>query len=102
MRMTFIVPGSTIFAEGGVWQPTYPGFNGSNATRTGYMIRKFLDETIDATQFRGEYDFKEFRYAEVLLILAEALYEKNGSISDADLDRTINVLRSRVNMPALS
>jgi len=102
MAMTFIVPGSSIFFEGGLMQPTYPGFSGSNATRTGYMIRKFLDETIDATQFRGEYDFKEFRYAEVLLILAEALYEKNGSISDADLNRTINVLRSRVNMPPLT
>ncbi|MDP9043035.1 MAG: RagB/SusD family nutrient uptake outer membrane protein, partial [Bacteroidota bacterium] len=78
------------------------GFSGSNATHTGYMIRKFLDETIDATQFKGAYDFKEFRYGEVLLILAEALYEQNGMISDADLDRTINVLRSRVNMPALT
>ena len=66
------------------------------------MIRKFLDETIEAATFPGQYDFKEFRYGEVLLILAEALYEKNGHISDADLDRTINVLRSRVNMPALT
>lgn len=102
MTMTFIVPGTEIFVEGGIWQPTFPGFTGTNATQTGYMIRKFLDETVDATTFRGQYDFKEFRYAEVLLILAEALYEHNGQISDADLDRTINVLRSRVNMPALT
>jgi starch-binding outer membrane protein, SusD/RagB family len=102
MSMTFIVPGSTIYFEGGLMQPTYPGFSGSNATRTGYMIRKFLDETDDATNKIAEYDFKEFRYAEVLLILAEALYEKNGSIADGDLDRTINVLRTRVNMPALT
>lgn len=102
MSMTFVVPGSEVFFEGGIMQPTYPGFSGSNATHTGYMIRKFLDETLDAAQFRGEYDFKEFRYAEVLLILAEALYEKNGSISDADLDRTINLIRDRVSMPALT
>lgn len=102
MRMTFIVPGSRVFFEGGVWQPTFPGFSGSNATRAGYMIRKFLDQTLDATQFRGEYDFKELRYGEVLLILAEALFEKNGAISDEDINRTINVLRSRVNMPALT
>jgi hypothetical protein len=38
----------------------------------------------------------------VLLILAEALYEQQGSISDQDLNRTINVVRSRVNMPALT
>ena len=102
MAMTFIVPGSQIFADGGAWATTYPGFLGTNATQTGYMTRKFLGETLEATQFQGYYDFKEFRYAEVLLILAEALYEKNGQISDADLDRTINVVRARVNMPPLS
>lgn len=102
MSMTFVVPGTSIFFEGGLWQPTFPGFSGSNATRTGYMIRKFLDQTVDATQFRGEYDFKEFRYGEVLLILAEALHEKKASISDADLNRTINLLRSRMNMPTLT
>ncbi|MGN6638716.1 MAG: RagB/SusD family nutrient uptake outer membrane protein [Mucilaginibacter sp.] len=102
MAMTFIVPGSTIFFEGGLMQPTFPGFTGSNATHTGYMIRKFLDETLAATQFQGAYDFKEFRYGEVLLNLAEALYEQNGSISDQDLDRTINLLRSRVSMPPLT
>lgn len=36
------------------------------------------------------------RYAEVLLIFAEAKYELNGSISDADLNLTINALRTRV------
>jgi hypothetical protein len=102
MAMTFIVPGSEIFADGGVWAPTLPGFLGTNATRTGYMLRKFLDETLEATQFQGHYDLKEFRYGEVLLILSEALYERNGQISDADLDRTINLLRSRVNMPSLT
>ncbi len=102
MAMTFIVPGSTIFADGGVSAVTYPGFTGTNATHTGYMLRKFLDETLEATQFQGSYDFKEFRYAEVLLILAEALFERDGSISDQDLHRTINVVRNRVNMPALT
>lgn len=102
MSMTFIVPGTQVLMEQGQWQTTYPGFSGSSATHTGYMLRKFLDETKDAAEFIGQYDFKELRYAEVLLILAEALYEKNGQISDADLNRTINVIRSRVNMPALT
>ncbi len=101
MAMTFVVPGSLVFKEQG-FLPDFPGFLGSDATRTGYKIRKFLDETTEAANFAGQYDFKEFRYGEVLLILAEALYEKNSSISDADLGRTINVLRSRVNMPALT
>jgi hypothetical protein len=102
MSMTFIVPGSSIFFEGGLWSVTYPGFTGNNATHTGYMLRKFLDETLDAAQFIGEYDFKEFRYGEVLLILAEALYEKNGAITDDELDATINKLRKRVKMPDLT
>lgn len=102
MSMTFVVPGSTIFFEGGIWQPTYPGFTGTNATQTGYMLRKFLGENLDAAQFRGDYDLKDFRFGETLLILAEALYEKNGSISDDELDKTINRLRARVNMPKLT
>ena len=102
MGMTFIVPGSSIFFEGGLNQVTYPGFMGTNATLTGYMLRKFLGEDLNSTQFNGEYDYKEFRYGEVLLILAEALYEKNGSISDTDLGRTINELRGRANMPGLT
>lgn len=102
MSMTFVVPGSEVYFEQGQWKVTYPGFSGSPSTHTGYMLRKFLDETKDAAEFIGQYDFKEFRYAEVLLTLAEALYEKNGQISDADLDRTINVIRARVDMPALT
>ena len=84
MAQTFVVPGSEIFSEGGGWATVEPGFIGNNSTRTGYMIRKFMDETLDAVQFIGEYDFKEFRYGEVLLILAEALYEKNGQITDSE------------------
>ena len=61
-----------------------------------------MDETDAAAHFDGQYDFKEFRYGEVLLILAEALFERDGVISDADLNRTINLLRARVGMPALN
>lgn len=102
MTMTFVVPGSKVFIEGGIWAEVNPGFLGSNATHTGYMLRKFMDETEDALNKIGEYDFKEFRYGEGLLILAEALYEKNGQITDTELNLTINELRKRVNMPLLT
>ena len=98
MAQTFIVPGSAVYQENG-FQPIVPGFSGSNATRTGYMLRKFLDETAEAAHFAGQYDFKEFRYGEVLLTLAEALFERDGAISDGDLNRTIGALRRRVGMP---
>jgi len=98
MAQTFIVPGTAVYQENG-FQPIVPGFSGSNATRTGYMLRKFLDETAEAAHFAGQYDFKEFRYGEVLLTLAEALFERDGAISDGDLNRTIGALRRRVGMP---
>jgi len=98
MAMTFVVPGSAVHQENG-FNPVIPGFSGTNATRTGYMLRKFLDETDEAAHFAGQYDFKEFRYGEVLLILAEALFERDGTISDGDLNRTIGALRRRVGMP---
>ena len=101
MAMTFVVPGSTVHQENG-FNPVIPGFSGTNATRTGYMLRKFLDETDEAAHFAGQYDFKEFRYGEVLLTLAEALFERDGTISDGDLDRTIGELRRRVGMPTLT
>jgi len=101
MAQTFIVPGSTVHQENG-FNPVIPGFSGTNATRTGYMLRKFLDESDDAAHFVGQYDFKEFRYGEVLLILAEALFERDGTVSDGDLNRTIKPLRDRVGMPALT
>ncbi|MDR2921040.1 MAG: RagB/SusD family nutrient uptake outer membrane protein [Tannerella sp.] len=36
------------------------------------------------------------RYAAMLISYAEALYERNGSISDTQLDQTVNKLRERV------
>lgn len=54
----------------------------------------------DASLF--DFDRHLIRYAEVLLNYAEAIYERNGTISDADIDLSINKLRSRVNMPRLT
>ncbi|MDE5635586.1 MAG: RagB/SusD family nutrient uptake outer membrane protein, partial [Muribaculaceae bacterium] len=50
------------------------------------------------------YDYPIIRYAEVLLTYAEALYERDGAISDDDLDLSLNLVRLRVNpeMPKLS
>ncbi|WPV02135.1 RagB/SusD family nutrient uptake outer membrane protein [Mucilaginibacter sp. cycad4] len=50
------------------------------------------------------YDYPTIRLAEVYLNYAEAVYERNGSISDADLDKSLNQVRNRVNsaMPKLS
>lgn len=41
-----------------------------------------------------------FRYAEILLVAAEAKAE-SGTLTQADLDQTVNLLRDRVQMPHL-
>ncbi|TKG93650.1 RagB/SusD family nutrient uptake outer membrane protein [Puteibacter caeruleilacunae] len=79
-----------------------PPLTGNPVTRTGYAIFKYLGETLDSWEGRAEYDPITFRLGEVLLIYAEAKFELDGSISDSDLDISINKLRSRVGMPALT
>ncbi len=78
------------------------GKHKSNAN-SGYANQKWATERrLDDNQ--EGYDYPVIRYAEVLLNYAEAVYERNGSISDADLDRSLNLVRNRVNkaMPKLS
>lgn len=64
--------------------------------RYGYNIKKGFDLTEWSTNSKETIDKMVIRWAEVLVSYAEALYELNGSISDADLDATVNALRARV------
>lgn len=73
-----------------------PGFN-----TTGFCFRKFSNID-DWTSQRSTMDFPILRYAEVLLTYAEATYEMTGSISDADLDLSINLLRDRAGIAKLT
>ena len=50
---------------------------------------------------KSSFDGIAYRYAETLLINAEAKAELN-TITNADLDRTVNQLRDRVGMPHLT
>lgn len=69
------------------------------ATTTGYRVIKAL---LDRDQWSSaHFDLILFRYAEALLVLAEAKAEL-GTLDQADLDRTINLLRARVDMPPLN
>ena len=66
------------------------------ASATGYRVEKYVD-------VNGYFlDHIIMRYGEVLLNYAEAVYELNDAISDADLDLSINLLRDRVGMPDLT
>lgn len=62
--------------------------------KTGFCFRKFsnIDDWNNQASF---IDRPILRYAEVLLIYAEAKFELTNSITDADLDISINLLRAR-------
>jgi len=87
----------------------YPGFKRSNDTRpynqrlnknfTGYHQLKGYFNTTDNVA-AGSMFFPVYRYAEALLIYAEALAEK-GNLTQSDLDKSVNLIRARVGMPAI-
>lgn len=72
----------------------------NNMCVTGYEYQKFKNPNLDpATGAQSKNIAKIImRYAEVLLIYAEAKAEL-GTITQGDLDMSINLLRDRVNMP---
>lgn len=81
--------------------PRVAGMTGWESS-TGYHVIKYYDKDQDSKGYGNESsDAPLFRYAEVLLNLAEAKAEL-GTITQDDLDKTINVLRDRVAMPHLS
>jgi len=62
----------------------------------GYKIQKGFIGSEWSTNSKETVDKMIIRYAEVLISYAEALYERNGNITDTQLDQTVNALRSRV------
>ncbi|MBI9061495.1 MAG: RagB/SusD family nutrient uptake outer membrane protein [Marinilabiliaceae bacterium] len=102
LMQTVLKPGVS-FIGGGAAEVIYekPRMEGA-LTRTGYTNYKFLGELEKSWAGNAEYDNIVFRFGEVLLNYAEAKYELDGSISDADLDLSINKLRDRVGMPHLT
>ncbi|SEN45344.1 Starch-binding associating with outer membrane [bacterium A37T11] len=70
----------------------------NSITQTGYARHKFSQEI----QSPFSTNYPVIRLAEVYLIYAEATFELGSSISDVDLDLSINKLRERVGMPALT
>jgi len=88
LSMTVYKIGETAFK--GAYQPF------SNQHGNGYSLKKgfMLDQW--STNSREYVDKMLIRYAEVLITYAEALYEYNGTITDGDLEKTVNLLRGRV------
>lgn len=92
--------GMTIFNKkawyiSSLYQPTFSG------TLTGYKTRKYFV----SRDFNLNVSFVDnivIRYAEILLSYAEATWERNGAITDEILNQTVNLVRERALMPALT
>lgn len=82
-------------------KPNIPGLSGNKAV-TGYRMAKwFLNDPVDWNRItNGMQATPVFRYAETLLIYAEAKAEL-GEASQTVIDKTVNTIRGRVGMPAL-
>ncbi len=72
-----------------------------NITTTGYRLIKALPNRSQWATSASVFDLILFRYAEALLVFAEAKAEL-GTLSQADLDLSINKLRARAGMPNLN
>ncbi|SDD09494.1 RagB/SusD family nutrient uptake outer membrane protein [Pedobacter soli] len=77
-----------------------PTFSAPNEQKpaTGYQVYKGHDPDYNQQQDRGTSGYIIFRFAEALLIYAEAKAEL-GNITQNDLDISVNKLRARVGMP---
>ena len=97
LAQTIRTPGFT--RDGGTtqWAPDV------TFSKTGYQPIKWLtdDSSKDTNTSKCDNDVPLMRYAEVLLNYAEAKAEL-GSLSPDDLNITVNEIRSRVGMPALT
>lgn len=83
---TIVKPGDIYFLEEVEYIPQLKSL-------TGYHVEKFFD-----TDNLNYLDLILIRYAEVLLNYAEATFELDESISDEELNTSINLLRDRVGM----
>ncbi|WP_430972337.1 RagB/SusD family nutrient uptake outer membrane protein [Sunxiuqinia rutila] len=87
--------GDDLKGAGNPWTPSI------YSTLSGVLFKKYAYAAEWETQ-KSYIDWMFIRYAEVLLVYAEATYELDGQISDADLNISINKLRDRVEMPHLT
>lgn len=99
LKQMIATQGYVLFNDGDV--VTTPRIS-SNSCSTGYRIIKFASSDRAQWNFAlSTLDLFVFRYAEILLIEAEAKAEL-GECDQIVLDKTINLLRDRVGMSHLS
>ncbi|WP_170309835.1 RagB/SusD family nutrient uptake outer membrane protein [Seonamhaeicola maritimus] len=84
-----------------------PDLRLSGTNNFGYFNAKFMSwkwgssDAYRATRTES-FDMPLMRLAEVYLMYAEALYELNGSLTDAQMNESINLVKARAGLPALT
>ena len=82
----------------------YTAYNGKlvvgKSSSTGYVPTKFLNPNTNQNGGQNDTDAPLFNYTEVLLNYAEAMAEL-GTMTQADLDRSVNRLRARAGVAPL-
>jgi hypothetical protein len=94
-RMAMTIFNKYSWYVSGLYVPTF------EYSQTGYRSCKYYiaaDWTINVSYI----DNIIIRYAEVLLNNLEARFELNGSVTDDELNTTLNLIRTRAKMPALT
>ena len=109
MNGTMLMHGEKHWNNDGKWRTAWTDEDLANSleanvrSNSGYQTHKWaVERKVD--DYYEAMDYPVIRYAEVLLNYAEAVYEMSENISDADLDKSLNLVRLRVNpdMPKLS
>lgn len=86
-----------------IWQGGRDGKPIANASKTGYYLRKYVQETLDLSKSQtGVHSWIIFRIAELYLNYAEALNEYAPGNPDIKIYYDKVRKRTGVNMPALS
>ncbi|WEA00593.1 RagB/SusD family nutrient uptake outer membrane protein [Mucilaginibacter sp. SJ] len=100
---TFFLANYTVLSDGSLFYPFYLNSFAGSAYRTAYPIsvRKGIDENAKNQSYDNEQapNFIVLRYADVLLMLAEAENEVNGPTAKAY--SAVNQIRQRAAMPIL-
>ena len=109
MDNTMLWHGEQYWNNDGKWRTTWTNDDLNSCLTTnarsnsGYQCQKWGVEC-EVADYYESMDYPVIRYAEVLLNYAEAVYELNETISDTDLNISLNLVRQRVNpnMPKLT
>ena len=79
-----------------------PGASGGRGV--GWECRKFYSYNYGSyrADLEESFDYPIIRLAEVYLIYAETLYELNGSLTDAQMEESINKVKERAGLPGIT